>query len=76
MQSEVRLEAEGRPGTAGSRFERGAMVRQHVLVGGDYSLAGTKRRSHERVSGLVAAHQLDDDIDAVVRHEMSRGIGQ
>ena len=52
------------------------MVRQHVLVGGDYSLAGTKRRSHERVSGLVAAHQLDDDIDAVVRHEMSRGIGQ
>ena len=52
------------------------MVRQHVLVGGDDGLAGTKRRSHERVSGLVAAHQLDDDIDAVVRHEMSRGIGQ
>ena len=34
-----------------------------------------ERRRDQRVGGLVAAHQLDDDVDPVIGDEVGRGVG-
>ena len=71
-----RLEAERRAGPPGDRLELGAVVGDDVLVGGDHGLAHRQRRRDQRPRRLVAAHQLDDDVDVVVGHEVRRGVGQ
>ena len=70
------FEAERGTRPPGDPLELRAMVGDDVLVGGDHALAHRQRRGDERVSGLVATHQLDDDVDPLVGHEMGRGIGQ
>ena len=47
-----------------------------VLVRGDDVLAHRERGRDQRVRRLVAAHQLDDDVDGVVGHEVRRGVAE
>ena len=51
------------------------MVGDHVLVGGHDRLAGAEGGGHEGVGRLVAAHELDDDVDVGARHEVGRRVG-
>ena len=63
-------------GPAGDRFQLRAVVGDDVLVRGDDRLAGREGGRDERVRGLVAAHQLDDDVDVGRGHEVGRRVGQ
>ena len=58
-----RLEPERRPVPPRERLERRAVMGDDVLVGGHDRLAGPERGGDERVRRLVAAHELDDDVD-------------
>ena len=51
------------PRPAGDRLELRAVVGDDVLVRGDDRLAGAERGGDQRPGGLVAAHELDDDVD-------------
>ena len=70
-----RLEPERRAGPPGDRLELRAVVGDDVLVGGDDGLAHRQRGGDQRVGRLVATHQLDDDVDVVVGHEVGRRVG-
>ncbi len=52
----------------------GAVVGDDVLVGGDDALAHRQGRGDQRVGRLVAAHQLDDDVDLGVGHQVGRRV--
>ena len=54
----------------------GAVMGDDVLVRGDDRLAGAERRRDQGVGRLVAAHQLDDDVDLGVGDEVGRRVGQ
>ena len=64
------------PRPAGDRLELRPVVGDDVLVGGHDRLARAERRGDQRAGRLVAAHQLDDDVDVVVRDEVGRRVGQ
>ena len=70
------LEAQRRAGPPGDRLELRAVMGDDVLVGGHDALAHRQRGGDQRVGRLVAAHQLDDDVDPVVGDEVGRGVGQ
>ena len=69
-----RLEAQGCAGPPGDRLELRSVVGDDVLVGGDDALAHRQRGADEGVGRLVAAHQLDDDIDLVAGHQVGRRV--
>ncbi len=60
---------------ARDRLEARAVVGDDVLVGGHDRRAHRQGGRDQRVGRLVAAHELDDDVGAAVRHEVGRGIG-
>ena len=62
------------PCSRADRLQRRAVVRDHVLVGGDNALARPQRRRDQRPGRLVAAHQLHDDVHLGVRHEVRRRV--
>ena len=64
------------PVPPGDRLELRPVMRDDVLVGGHDALAHRQGRGDQRVRRLVAAHQLDDDVDPLVGDEVRRGIGQ
>ncbi len=49
-----------------------AMTRQQRLVRGDHVLAQADRLEHQRARGLVAADQLDDDVDIRLPDDVER----
>src|SRR5713101_5708600 len=53
-----------------------AVVGHYDLVGGDHVLAGADRPFQERVHRLVAAGDLDDDLDAPVFQQQVRVVGE
>jgi hypothetical protein len=70
------LEPERGAGPARDGLELRAVVRDDVLVGGDDRLAGAERGRDQRVGGLVAAHQLADDVDVGVGHQVGGRVGE
>jgi hypothetical protein len=54
----------------------GAALGEQRLVGGDHVLAGQDGGAHHLVGALDAAHDLDDDLDLGVVHELHRVRGE
>ena len=71
-----RLEPEGGARPASGSLEFGAVVRDHVLVRRDHGLAGAERSGDEGATRLVTTHDLHDDVDPRIRHEMGRRVGE
>ena len=71
-----RLEAERRSRPAGDRLELRPVVGEHVLVRRHDRQPGAERRRDQRPGGLLAAHQLDDDVRLARREEVGRRVRQ
>ena len=68
-----RLEVEGDAVLLGQLGELGAVLGEQRLVGGDDVLAGRQRRLHRALGGpVLAADQLDEDVDRGVGGEPRR----
>ena len=67
------LEVERNAMLLGERGERGPVMGEQRLVGGDHMLAGAERRLDRVLGGaLLAADQLDENVDVGIAGELDR----